>query len=241
MNEPRHTSWAAVAIAAAAMALAACNAGRNPQAQERGMRIVEIERDSMSYGLCLAHRADTILFVNDIGDTLTLLLSPVAKVVGDITPGEQMAVMTAPTSRTPMVTLALNTTMLIGEWVESDPVAEGNVMGYRIGQGGAAEGINLQDVSVEGWTLHNGRLLLTGSYGIEHFTDTFAITRLTPDSLCLRGRTDEYFFHRMQPGEANYENPSFDFDADPTASTDLNPESQDVEVSPEILGDGPVY
>ena len=229
------------AAIAAAVALTACNFGNKEHTQGRGLRIVELQRDSMLHGLCIGHSADTLLFLNDIGDTLALTMSPTATVVGDINAGDQMAVMMMPTSTTDVVTLALNTTMLIGEWVENDPIAEGNVMGYRIGQGGAAEGINLSDLTIEGWSVYNGRLLLAGSYGIEQFTDTFAITRLTPDSLGLANRTTTHIMHRLQPGEANYENDTYDFDADPTAGMDFNPESQDVDVSPDILGEGPIY
>lgn len=204
--------------------------------------MVELTRDSMQYGVCLERtEGDSILFLTDEGDTVWLVLSERLQVAGKIEAGEQLAIMTAGGSRQNSVIRAINTSMLAGEWVESDPIAEGNVKGYQIADGGAVEGINLPDVNLEGWALYNGRLLISGSYGVEQFTDTFEVRVLTADSLWLIARTETHFLHRMQPGEANYENATYDFDADPTVGLDFNPESKDVEVSPEILGDGPVY
>lgn len=222
--------------------LAACNFKPQTQKTERGIRIVEVTRDSMLYGMCINLLSDdSLLFLTDMGDTVSYQLSPSLRLAGKIVPGEQLAIMLEPTSRQQVVSLAINTAMLVGEWVENDPIAEGNVKGYSIGQGGAADGINLMDLTINGWAIYNGRFMLFGTFGVEQFTDTFDILRLTQDSLVLNGRTEKHILHRLRPGEANYENAEYDFNADPTAGMDFNPESQDVEVSPEVLGDGPVY
>ena len=238
----RLTTLTLIALTAA-MLMAGCNFRQDDSSQQRGMRMVEIARDSMSYGICLDVRgSDSLLFLTDQGDTLWHSLSPDVSVIGKITPGEQLAIMLTPTSRRQEVSVVVNTSMLVGEWVEADPIAEGNVKGYQIGNGGAAEGINLTDVTIEGWSIYNGKLLITGSFGVEQFTDTFTIRRLTADTLRLAsGNVDAHIMHRLRPGEANYENANYDYEADPTSGKDFNPESEDVEVSPEMLDGGPVY
>ena len=232
------------AAAIAAMLLSACNFNKEQTTQERGMRIVEISRDSMLYGLCLGvGNDDSLRFLTDMGDTVWHRLSPDINVVGKLTPGDQLAIMLTPTSRQQEVSEFSRSIKLLAKELSVPivAVAEGNVKGYQIGNGGAAEGINLTDVLIEGWSIYNGQLLMAGSFGVEQFIDTFNITRLTADSLRLIGRTEAHILHRMRPGEANYENAAYDFDADPTAGMDFNPELEDVEVSPEMLGEGPVY
>lgn len=239
----RHAALLLVA-ATAATTLLSCNFNKKENTYEAGIQMVEIVRDSMQHGICLGINAggDSLHFLDSEGDTLWLTLNDDTRRLGQLNEGDQVALMVRPVGREQRVKLVINTSMLIGEWVEDDPIANENVKGYLIGNGGAAEGINLTDLRIEGWALYNGRFLLSGSLGVETFTDTFTITRLTPDSFCIKGRTGgKHFLHRMRPGEANYASIGYSYEADPTAGDDFHPGSKDLDESPELLGDDVAY
>lgn len=213
--------------------------GTQQQSRERGMRMVELDCDSMLYGVCLSNgTSDSMRFITDMGDTVQFPLSTDVRIIGQLIEGDQTAIMFSTTENN-AVALAVNIAMLVGEWVEEDHLSEGNVRGYRLGHGGAAEGINLLDLNVEGWSIYNGRMLITGSYDVEQFTDTFRITTLTADTLRLVGRGGAHFLHRMRAGEANYTDATFNLDADPITNADFNPEMSDLDVSPDVIEDDP--
>lgn len=205
--------------------LASCNFGRQDTASEQKMRIVEIDKDSMQYGVCLElHGSDSMLYLMDEGDTLWLQFKDDAIRIGELEPDARVAIITT-TGHTQKVSLCINTSMLMGRWVQPDAVAEGSLRGFMLAEGGAAQSINISDINYDNWRISNGKLLLDISYvdGFgQNYTDTFSILRLTNDSLWLRGQ-QRLFLHRLSNNET----------ADATASYTVDPESG-MDFSPEL-------
>ena len=229
-----------------ALVAASCSFGGDDSSsyKEQGMRIVSAVSDSMQYGVCLEFvGSDSLRFLRDDGDTVWYHIAPNADVAGSFVEGDRLALMLRAGSRD-VVQRVINTSMLVGEWVEPDPLAEGNVKGIMIADGGTAQTINISDLRLDSWRISNGHLLMHGTFGMganENFIDTFVITRLTRDTLFFNGTEGKHYMHRLRPGEIDYESAAYDFNADPTVGQDFNPLVEGVEVAPDVYGDGPVY
>ena len=231
-----------VTLMATLMLCAGCRLAPGNSAKEASTRVHQMPQDPLLYGVCLGISSDSLLFFTDEGDTLWLPLAYDLELGGALTKGHRFALMLRPDDN--KVVRAVNTSMLIGDWVEPDPVSEGNVKGFMLSSGGNATSINIEDMAFESWNIFEGRLLLHGAFvgsGNQTFTDTFTIVSLLADSLMIEGSGTKHFMHRMRPGELNYENTTYQFEEDPEAGVDYSPESEDVQVSPDILEEGPVY
>ena len=79
---------------------------------------------------------------------------------------------------------------LVGRWVQPVPNMPQMIQGFVLEEGGKASSVNMATLSYERWEKQNNRLVLSGkSIGNRQtiaFSDTFAIEKLTPDSLVLR-------------------------------------------------------
>lgn len=79
---------------------------------------------------------------------------------------------------------------LVGRWVQPVPNMPQMIQGFVLEEGGKASSVNMATLSYERWEKQNNRLVLSGkSIGNRQtitFSDTFAIEKLTQDSLVLR-------------------------------------------------------
>lgn len=211
--------------------LAACNFGGNEGSSTMAsMVIIDTHPDSMYYGLCIETRGkDSLLFLADEGDTTWLHLADDARKAGYINADDRVAIIKADKDGSE-ISLFINVSMLMGEWVQPDPMSEGSLTGFMLAEGGAAQSINISDRNHDNWRIVNGRLLLDISYteGFgQNYTDTFTITRLTTDTLWLQG-SDRMFLHRLRSGEAT--DISSDYAVDPSLGMDYSPELSEQDI-----------
>lgn len=193
-----------IAIAALAALTAACSMDRKSgeEQEERRMQIVSLGQDNMIYGtLEGVVGQDSLRILTDGGDSVWVKLLDEEAMLGELITGSQVAV--EPMGRTePVARKVFNISMMLGGWVEPNPLAEGTYCGVQLLDGGAANSINSQTTNYEGWRLFDGRLLLVstvmGLSGGEQSVDTFEVTRLTSDSLVLEGSLAKYYFCRKE-------------------------------------------
>lgn len=80
----------------------------------------------------------------------------------------------------------------VGKWVQPVPNMSQMEQGFILEEGGKASSVNMATLSYERWEKQNDRLILSGKSIGNHqtiiFSDTFAIEKLTQDSLVLRKR-----------------------------------------------------
>ena len=79
---------------------------------------------------------------------------------------------------------------LVGKWVQPVPGMPQMEQGFVLEEGGKASSVNMATLAYEKWEKQNNRLILSGKSIGNHqtiaFSDTFAIEKLTQDSLVLR-------------------------------------------------------
>lgn len=87
------------------------------------------------------------------------------------------------------LTASCGSNVITGEWTEPVPGMDNMVQGIRIDKGGNASSVNMSTLKYEKWHKAGRSLMLSGkSIGNGQtisFTDTFAIDKLTSDSLVL--------------------------------------------------------
>ncbi len=87
------------------------------------------------------------------------------------------------------LTASCGSSAITGEWTEPVPGMDNMVQGIRIDKGGKASSVNMSTLKYEKWHKAGRSLVLSGkSIGNGQtiaFTDTFAIDKLTSDSLIL--------------------------------------------------------
>ena len=213
----------------AVMLLGSCKFGSTDATSQRQMHIVELDKDSMLYGVYLGMQGmDSLLFMYDEGDTAWLMLTDNVRMLGPLQDEDRVALMLADDGH--RVDMCINTSLLMGQWVEPDPVAEGSMRGFMLAEGGAAQSINIPDLNYDNWRLANGQLLLYASYTEgygQNFTDTFNILLLGNDSLWLRG-SQRKFLHRLRNGETT--DISANYTVDPDMGMDFSPETADKDI-----------
>ena len=193
-----------IAALMATTLLASCNVGsRDNSAMTEQMSLVEATADSMYYGICLdVLSGDSISFLSDDGDSVMLVLGRSVRRIGILSPSSRIAVIKS-SKFSNEVSLFVNLSMLMGQWVQPDPMSGGNTCGFLLAEGGAAQTLNIADYTYDNWRVFNGKLLIDLSYteGMgSSTTDTFNIVRLTADSLWLQG-AEHMYLHRMLANE----------------------------------------
>lgn len=82
---------------------------------------------------------------------------------------------------------------LVGKWVQPVPGMSRMEQGFVLAEDGKASSVNMATLSYQRWEKQNDRLILSGESMGNHqtiaFSDTFAIEKLTRDSLVLRKGT----------------------------------------------------
>lgn len=204
---------------------------------DTSMRIVDTEPDSMYYGICLETIGrDSILFLSDNGDSTWLTMSATARRIGTVEADSRLAIIKT-TKTGNEVSLFVNLSMLMGQWVQPDPVSAGNLTGFMLAEGGAAQGLNIAEFNYDNWRIFNGKLLLDITYE-EGFgtseTDTFNIMRLTSDSLWLLG-SQRMFLHRMNRDEKL--DITQDYSVSPELGSSLDPNEDGLDEDNKGTGD----
>lgn len=157
--------------------------------------LLDTQTDSTLYGVCLQMQGrDSMLFFSDNGDTTWFRLKK-ATVCGRPDTDNQLAIMLNPNGTLKKL---INITLLMGTWVEPDPINGGYEMGISLLEGGAASSINSRIHNYTNWSFYNGKLLLLSQNDMENgygeaFTDTFHIMELDANSLTMR--CGEYTYH----------------------------------------------
>ena len=89
---------------------------------------------------------------------------------------------------------------LVGKWTQPIPNMPQMEQGFVLEEGGKASSVNMATLSYEKWEKQNDRLILSGkSIGNRQtiaFSDTFAIEKLTKDSLVLKKGTLRLIYGR---------------------------------------------
>ena len=89
---------------------------------------------------------------------------------------------------------------LVGKWTQPVPDMPQMEQGFVLEEGGKASSVNMATLSYEKWEKQNDRLILSGkSIGNRQtiaFSDTFAIEKLTKDSLVLKKGTLRLIYGR---------------------------------------------
>ena len=95
---------------------------------------------------------------------------------------------------------------LAGKWVQPVPDMPQMKQGFVLEEGGKASSVHMATLSYENWEKQNDRLILSGkSIGNRQtiaFSDTFAIEKLTQDSLVLRKGSLRLAYGRESDAEA---------------------------------------
>ena len=94
---------------------------------------------------------------------------------------------------------------LVGKWTQPVPNMPQMEQGFILKEGGKASSVNMATLSYEKWEKQNDRLILSGkSIGNRQtiaFSDTFAIEKLTKDSLVLKKGTLRLIYGREGDAE----------------------------------------
>ena len=94
---------------------------------------------------------------------------------------------------------------LVGKWTQPIPNMPQMEQGFVLEEGGKASSVNMATLSYEKWEKQNDRLILSGkSIGNRQtiaFSDTFAIEKLTKDSLVLKKGTLRLIYGREGDAE----------------------------------------
>ena len=165
--------------------------------------VVNINRDSMVYGICGDGSAmNTLQLITDVGDTLVLNVAEAndkGKCLGGFQSGDRMAVIMKNKS---VASLVINQTAMLGEWVMPNPLDGSSDMGVRIMEGGIAESIDQPSLIYRSWRLFNGKLEMVaireGGGDVEE-TNLYDIVYIGPDSLVFKDSEDTFEYSRYKP------------------------------------------
>lgn len=165
--------------------------------------VVNINRDSMVYGICGDESAmNTLQLITDVGDTLVLSVAEAndrGKCFGGFQSGDRMAVILKGKS---VASLVINQSAMLGEWVMPNPLDGSSEMGVRIMEGGIAESIDQPSLVYRSWRLFNGKLEMVaireGGGDVEE-TNLYDIVFIGPDSLVFKDAEDTFEYSRFKP------------------------------------------
>ena len=199
-----------ILVAAAAVTMASCGGGKNQQQAETAAdneqtTYVNINRDSMMYGICGDGSAmNTLQLLTDLGDTLTLSIREAnekGQCFGGFQGGDRIAVVLGPENTATMV---VNVSTLLGDWVMPNPIDGSSEMGISIKEGGVAESIDQPSINYRAWRLFNGKLEITSTredgIGEEEIT-LYDLVTLGPDELVFKDLEDVYEYSRYKASE----------------------------------------
>ena len=182
--------------------LTGCVMDSKKSAGDDTKRMVYVGVDDMMYGVLEdVGENDSLFVLTDAGDSLWIRLADKNVLRGEPLVGSRMVFQV--TGKTTLIAnFALNLSMLMGEWVEPNPLAEGSYAGVQLMEGGTAASINSHTTEYEGWRLLDGKLLLVSSaigLGLDsQEVDTLNITYLSTDSLYLEGTQSKFYFCKQQ-------------------------------------------
>lgn len=180
-----------VYIAAAAIALSACNNSKKsqtvvtPQPEETAAT-----PDSTVYGICGdGTMMSTLELVTDAGDTISYVIAGDdgvnPTVVGGLLAGDRLAVVEGrPMDGDKTARKVINLTTLAGKWTSLDK-------NFEIREGGeVVSHVEAEKNPWTSWKILNGQLLLN--------RDTFDIDNLGSDSLALENRNGIFVYKRVK-------------------------------------------
>lgn len=202
-----------------AIGLMACTGKKNevPQSDESWEETIGYyDRDSTIYGICTEGTTmNTLQIVADGGDTLTLNVYNAKesnKIFGGFSIGDRMAVIA--NSEKNEVLMAVNQSVLMGEWVMPNPMDGSSEMGIYIKDGGVAESINMGTLLYLSWRLVNGKLQIVSmrddGANLEE-TNEYQLIYLSNDSLSFKDEEGTYDYTRPGKGES-YDDVDVDLD-----------------------------
>lgn len=188
-----------LATIAAVLMMGSCgNNGKQQQsaATSDTIEVVEEQQPISVYGTCGQGSAmNTLQIITDSGDTLNLILTNAKdsmKVYGGYDNGDRMAVLLESDHKT--VRVAINTTTLLGDWWQPNPIDGTSYMGIRLKDGGTAESLDQNGIVYKSWKIEDGKLVLTcyREGGVEEDeTEAYTITKLDGDSLVFSQGEDD--------------------------------------------------
>lgn len=178
-------------IAAAVLALAACNNGKKETAVNQPVLKEEAATpDSTVYGVCGdGTMMNTLELIRDDGDTVSYALTEDADgntpVVGGLLAGDRVAVMEGqPLDDEKTARKVINLTTLMGRWTSLDK-------NFEIVEGGEVKSnVEAEKNPWTSWKILNGKLLLN--------RDTFEIDVLGSDSLALENKEGIFLYKRVK-------------------------------------------
>ena len=193
-------------VAAAAVTMGSCGGGKPQQqagaGQEEEYAVVNINRDSMLYGICGEGSAmNTLQLITDLGDTLTLSIAEAnekGQCFGGFQSGDRIAVLLSDETTARLV---VNQSALLGDWVMPNPIDGSAEMGIRIKEGGVAESIEQPSLIYRSWRLFNGRLefvAIREGGTEEEETTLYDLVSIGPDSLVFKDAEDVYEYSRYK-------------------------------------------
>ena len=196
-----------VLVAAAALTMGSCGGSNNQQSAEATGHAdqtvtVDINRDSMVYGICGDGSAmNTLQLLSDLGDTLTLSIADAnekGQCFGGLQSGDRMAVLL---KNKHVARMVINQSALLGDWVMPNPIDGSSEMGIRIKEGGIAESIDQPSIIYRSWRLFNGKLEIVAireGGAEEEEINLYDIVSLGSDSLVYKDSEDVYEYSRFR-------------------------------------------
>ena len=196
-----------VLVAAAAVTMGSCGGGKAHQPAEMAEEaeqtvVVNINRDSMVYGICGDGSAmNTLQLLSDIGDTLTVSIAEAnekGQCFGGLQSGDRIAVLLKNENTASMV---INQSALLGDWVMPNPIDGSSEMGIRIKEGGIAESIDQPSIIYRSWRLFNGKLEIVAireGGAEEEEINLYDLVSLGSDSLVFKDAEDIYEYSRYK-------------------------------------------
>lgn len=160
-------------------------------------------KDNTIYGICGEGTAmNTLQVITDNSDTLNISITDAkdnGMVLGGLECGDRVAVMAKKVGKDYIANEVINLNTLLGNWVMPNPIDGSDFVGIKLKDGGIAESINNSSTFYKTWKMYNGKLVLTANRdggGDEEETDTFSITKLGADSLCIQNTADKFEYSR---------------------------------------------
>lgn len=199
-----------IAVAAALLAVGSCG-NKTQQIDYEYNDSLDVEpmvnRDATVYGICGDGSAmNTLQLLTDSGDTLDLSLEEAKdanQCFGGFSGGDRMAVLLKDKGTAQRV---INLSTLMGNWVMPDPLDGSAETGFRIKEGGIADGIDQSTLIFKSWRIFNGQLemvVVREGGGDEEETTLYDFISLGADSLVIKDAEDTYRYGRQQENKPN--------------------------------------
>lgn len=160
-------------------------------------------KDNTIYGICGEGTAmNTLQVITDNSDTLNISITDAkdnGMVLGGLECGDRLAVMARKVGKEYIASEVINLNTLLGIWIMPNPIDGSDFVGIKLKDGGIAESINNSSTFYKTWRMYDGKLVLTANRdggGDEEETDTFSITKLGADSLCIQNSADKFEYSR---------------------------------------------